>query len=95
MVLFTRKRAAQHCAAKPELPRSAIGPARRPLNLISRYPGGFAWPAHDDRFGRYIMCPIKSDAPFEMGVVDDYGNLVRVPSIGLQSTVHPTVGLLA
>lgn len=69
---------------------------RIPSRLITYYPTGFAWPAEDDRVGRYVMAPYKADAPFEMGVVDDFGNLVRVPSIGIfTGTVHPTTGLLA
>lgn len=67
---------------------------RIPSRLISRYPTGFAWPADDDRFGRYVMCPVKADAPFGLGVVDDFGNLVTVPSTGFM-TAQPTTGLLA
>lgn len=67
---------------------------RLPSNLITRYPGGMAWPARDDRFGRYVMCPTRADLPFELGVVDDFGNLVRVPCAGI-NTAHPTTGLLA
>lgn len=63
-------------------------------NLITRYPGGLAWPARDERFGRYIMCPTRADLPFELGVVDDFGDLVRVPFAGVNA-VYPTTGLLA
>ena len=70
--------------------------SRLPLRLTHRYPTGFAWPAEDDRFGRYIMCPHKADEPFGLGVVDDFGDLVPVPSIGIfTGTVHPTTGLLS
>ena len=68
-----------------------------PSRLITRYPSGFAWPAGDDRFGRYIMCPSASGAPFELGVVDDFGHLVHVPSsVGIfDCCVHPSTGMLA
>lgn len=68
--------------------------SRLPANLVHWFPSGFAWAAFDDRFGRYIICPIKSTEPLGLGVVDDFGDLVRVPSVG-KSTAHPTTGLLA
>lgn len=68
--------------------------SRIAARLITRYPGGFAWPADDHRFGRYVMCPVRADLPFGMGVVDDFGNLVPVPSTGIL-TATPTTGLLA
>lgn len=79
----------------PHPQQTVTAPQRRlPSNLITRYPGGLAWPAHDGRLGRYIMCPIRADLPFELGVVDDFGNLVRVPCAGINA-VYPTTGMLA
>ncbi len=62
--------------------------------LVCRYPTGFAWPATDDRIGRYVMCPNKSEEPMGLGVVDDFGNLVAVPSrpVGV-CTVVPETGV--
>lgn len=69
-------------------------PIIKPGGLTCRYPGGFAWPARDDRFGRYITCPNKATEPFGMAVHDDFGNLVPVPSRGI-ACVFPTTGVLA
>jgi hypothetical protein len=65
-----------------------------PSRLILNYPGGFAWPAADDRFGRYLLCDYGPDRALTLGVVDDFGNLVRVPSVGVVSP-SPTTGMLA
>ena len=67
--------------------------SRLPSNLVTWYPGGFAWPAYDDRCGRYVMCPVKSSEPLGLGVVDDFGDLVRVPSVG-EFSAYPTSGVL-
>ena len=64
-----------------------------PSRLISRYPTGFAWPALDDRVGRYVMAPYKCNEPLGLGVVDDFGNLVAVPSRSVgEFSVDPASG---
>jgi len=69
---------------------------RPPSRLIHRYPSGIAWAAHDDRVGRYVMCPYRAREPFGLGVVDDFGNLVPVPSCAPgRGTARPTTGLVA
>jgi hypothetical protein len=69
---------------------------RLPSRLIHNYPSGFAWAAQDDRVGRYVMSPYKADEPMGLGVVDDFGNLVSVPSCSPGfATAQPTTGLLA
>ena len=75
--------------------RSTTG--RIPSRLVSRFPGGYAWPATDNRLGRYITCPYESDKPMGLAVVDDFGHLVPVPSCGLMggAAALPTTGLLA
>lgn len=68
--------------------KTATQPAatRWPLNLVSTYPGGWAWPANDDRRGRYVMASFKAAEPFRLGVVDDFGDLVEVPSYDISGT---------
>jgi hypothetical protein len=70
---------------------------RIPSRLVSRFPGGYAWPATDDRFGRYITCPYESTKPMGLAVVDDFGHLVPVPSCPLfgGAAAVPASGLLA
>lgn len=60
--------------------------ARWPLTLVTRYPTGWAWPASDDRRGRYVMASFKAAEPFQLGVVDDFGQLVEVPSYDISGT---------
>ena len=66
--------------------------SRIPLNLVCVYPGGFAWPASDSRRGRYITCPNIASEPMGLAVVNDFGNLVPVPSTGSISPI-PATGL--
>jgi hypothetical protein len=70
---------------------------RLPSRLIHRYSSCFAWAAQDDRVGRYVMlCPNKAEQPLGLGVVDDFGNLVPVPSCSTGfATAQPTTRLLA
>lgn len=63
----------------------------RASNLVTRYPGGFAWPAKDDRRGRYVMCPNRHDQRMTLAVVDDFGDLVSVPSIPSEFCAMPQV----
>lgn len=68
----------------------------RPGRDVVYYPAGFAWPARDEwRIGRYVMCPYKSSLVFGLGVVDDFGDLVPVPSDASDVTAVPTTGALA
>ena len=64
-----------------------------PARLISHYPTGFAWPATDDRVGLYVMCPYSAHQPMTLGVHDDFGNLVAVPSRELMVTTQPVNGV--
>ena len=58
-------------------------------HLITRYPGdaktpvGYSWPAFDDRRGLQILCPCSTAKPMQLGVVDDFGDIVLVPSRSL------------
>lgn len=70
----------------------------RPGRLLTYFPAGFAWPATDDRFGRYVIChALDPSAPFTLGVVDDFGELVEVPSLSIMGggTVHAVTGVRA
>jgi hypothetical protein len=39
-----------------------------------------AWPAQDDRRGRWVLCPNNPFKPLQLAVTDDFGELVPVPS---------------
>lgn len=67
------------------LPTSPASSSRIASRLIHSYPTGFAWAAEDSRFGRYLMSPYKSSEPIGLVVVDDFGNLVAVPSTGVNA----------
>lgn len=69
-------------------------PSLTPKRLVHWFPEGFAWPAEDDRFGRYVMYPTRYDRPVGLGVVNDFGDLVPVPSTGIM-TPQPITGVLA
>lgn len=61
-------------------------------DLYCVYPTGFAWPAHDERRGRYITCPNIAAEPMGLAVVDDFGFLVAVPGIETMDLVRPLTG---
>ena len=71
-------------------------PPNRPGRAVVHYPAGFAWPARDElRNGRYVMCPNDASLDFGLGVVDDFGELVPVPSDVWFVSAVPTTGVPA
>lgn len=66
------------------------------LSPVSQFPdGSFAWPARDQRSGRYIVMPTggRATPPMSMAVLDDFGTLVAVPSVEvLGACVMPVLG---
>lgn len=62
-----------------------------PGQLTTYYPSGFAWPAYDDRRGRYVTCPNDASQWMGLSVVNDFGDLVPVPCIVSDYLFSPMV----
>ncbi len=70
----------------------ASRPSARRVTGVIHFPGGFAWPARDDRPGNYVVCT-HGQPLLTLAVCDDFGALVPVPyrSFFEGGTVRPAI----